>query len=118
MLSVRAERATAECEGDGGFSNAAPPIRADILARLKGQAFTANRQAKNSDAGAEREVQYRKKDAAINYLLEVGCAFVNSVDWSKSDPVFGIEFAGGGRLHTKLSCLSIPALHRVRQQIN
>jgi hypothetical protein len=82
----------------------------------KSRAFMANYRAKlNTDEA--REAFYRLKDAAINVLLEADMAFVNSVDWSQVDPIFGIQFVDGGKLHTKLSCLSSEALRNVRRQL-
>ena|ERR1017187_310598 len=87
------------------------------LVRIKNRAFTANRRAKLSD-DQNRETFYRTKHAAINYLLETGMAFVDSVDWSVADPTFGVEFVGGGKLHTRLSSLNSEALRSVRRQLN
>jgi len=91
--------------------------RREALADLRNRAFEANDQAKVA-AGPERETRYREKALAISYLLEAGCAFVNSVDWSQSDPTLGVTFIDGGRLHTKLSSLSSRALRCVRRQLN
>jgi hypothetical protein len=83
----------------------------------KYQAFTANRRAHTSQ-GQVRESFYRIKDAAINALLIAGCAFVDGVDWSESDPIIGVRFVGGGALHTKLSALDLLAFRIVRLQLN
>jgi hypothetical protein len=92
-------------------------VRWTDLVRVKNRAFTANRQAKLS-RDKDRELFYRVKDGAINCLLETGTAFVISVDWSVPDPVFGVQFVGGGQLHTRLSSLSSGAFRSVRRQLN
>jgi|ERR1019366_6878978 hypothetical protein len=100
-----------EPRNDGGS------IALNDLVRIKNRAFLANRRAKLSN-DQNRETFYRAKGAAINYLLETGMAFLDSVDWSVSDPIFGVEFVGGGKLHTRLSSLNSAALRRVRSQLN
>jgi len=100
-----------------GFNDAGNTISPSNLLQIKNRAFTANRRAKLSD-DQNRETFYRTKHAAINYLLETGMAFVNSVDWSVPDPTFGVEFVGGGKLHTVLSSLNSAALRSVRRQLN
>jgi hypothetical protein len=86
------------------------------IARIKQRAFTANQRAKASK-DQTREALYRNKDAAINELLKAGRAFVNGVDWSAPDPIIGISFRSGGRLHTKLSALDLSAFRSVRLQL-
>jgi hypothetical protein len=85
--------------------------------RLKSRAFVANSRAKVSH-GSAREDLYRIKAAAINILLAEGCAFVNDVNWAAPDPVIGVRFEGGGKLHTKLSCLDSGAFKSIRRQLN
>jgi hypothetical protein len=87
-----------------------------IIQQLKNRAFDANRQAKASD-DRTREAIYRKKDAAINALLRLDCAFVDGVDWSASDPIIGVRFVGGGALHTRMSALDLVAFRKVRAWI-
>ena len=99
------------------FSDIGNTVSRSDLIQMKNRAFSANVRAKLS-TGQTRESFYRTKDAAINYLLETGMAFVDSVDWSVSDPTFGVEFIGGGKLHTKLSSLNSAALRSVRRQLN
>jgi hypothetical protein len=98
------------------LDDVAGPIRQSTLVKVKNRAFDANRRAKLSDH-SRRDSVYREKDSAINYLLEAECAFVDSVDWSVPDPILGVTFVGGGRLHMKLSCLTSHALHSVRRQL-
>jgi hypothetical protein len=100
-----------------GFNDNTNTISRSDLIQIKNRAFSANDRAKLS-TGETRESCYRNKHAAISYLLETGMAFVDSVDWSAADPTFGVEFAGGGKLHTKLSGLSSAALRTVRRQLN
>jgi hypothetical protein len=91
-------------------------LRRETLADVKRRAFDTNGQAKQSN-GPDRDALYREKGAAISFLLEAGYAFVDSVDWSAADPTLGVTFVDGGRLHTKLSCLTSRALHSVRRQL-
>lgn len=100
-----------------GFNDNAAAISRSDLIQIKNRAFSANVRAKLS-TGETRESCYRNKHAAINYLLEAGMAFVDSVDWSVPDPTFGVEFVGGGKLHTRLSSLNSAALRSVRRQLN
>ncbi|GEM_PF-4393337 len=86
------------------------------IVHLKTRAFNANRRAKAS-CNPARAAFYRRKADAINALLVAGFAFVDVVDSSRPDPLIGIEFAGGGKLHTKLSCLDSGALRRVLKQL-
>ena len=92
-------------------------FRRSAVVEMKRRAFHANFEAKRSE-GSRREMLYRIKNSAINFLLETGYAYVDSVDWSVPDPTFSVEFVGGGRLHTKLSGLSSAALRSVRRQLN
>jgi hypothetical protein len=87
------------------------------IARLKTSAFAANQAAKAS-SGQVRAAHYRRKDAAINTLLREGYALVDEVDWSHEDPIIGVSFAEGGKLHTRASCLDSGALRSIRQQLN
>lgn len=91
-------------------------LRRETLADIKKRAFEANGQAKQS-SGPDRDALYHEKDRAINFLLEAGYAFVNSVDWWADDPILGVTFVDGGCLHTKLSCLTRRALRSVRRQL-
>ena len=91
-------------------------FRRSTLIEIKDRAFDAHREAKFSK-GSQHDALYREKASAISFLLEAGYAFVNSVDWSAPDPVFGVTFVGGGKLHTRLSCLTGGALHSVRRQL-
>jgi hypothetical protein len=100
-----------------GFNDNATTISRSDLIQIKNRAFSANVRAKLS-TGETRESCYRNKHAAISYLLAAGMAFVDSVDWSVPDPTFGVEFVGGGKLHTKLSGLSSAALRSVRRQLH
>ena len=92
------------------------PIPKHIV-RIKSRAFTANRQAKAS-TGHVRAAHYREKDAAMNALLKTEFAFINEVDWYGYDPVVSVSFAGGGRLHIKLSCLDREGLRTLRAYSN
>jgi hypothetical protein len=100
-----------------GFNDDANTISRRDLIQVKNRAFSANVLAKLS-TGEARESYYRNKHAAINYLLATRMAFVDSVDWWVPDPTFGVEFVGGGKLHTKLSGLSSEALRSVRRQLD
>lgn len=91
--------------------------REQNIARLKRRAFDANRRAKATRDQA-RDAFYRTKDAAINALIRAGWAFVDSVDWSADDPIVGITFKDGGKLHTKLSALDLVAFRNVRHQLS
>jgi len=99
-----------------GTGNITPQIPLQLLNQLKRRAFNANRQAKAATHD-QRADFYRAKHIAINLLLKNGCAFVDSVDWSEPDPCFGVTFAGGGRLHTKLSALDEMAFREVCLQL-
>ncbi len=92
------------------------PLQTRRAARLKVRAFSANHRAKASE-GQTRAAFYREKAAAINAALEAGYAFVGEIDWWAPDPVFSIEFIGGGKIHTKLSSLDSRALKSVRCQL-
>jgi hypothetical protein len=92
-------------------------VNRERVACLKQRAFLANRCAKRSE-GDQREAFYRRKHAAINYLLEVGAAFVTDVDWFAPDPIFSVEFVDGSKLHTTLSSLDSGAMRSVRRQLN
>ena len=85
--------------------------------RLKNRAFIANHRA-HKTTGETRESFYRDKAAAINYLLEIGMAFVDSADWSVPDATFSVRFVGGGALHTKLSSLNSQAIRSIRKNRN
>lgn len=89
-------------------------LPADIL-RLKTQAFNANRRAKASRSHV-RDAFYQIKNRAINALLAADFAVIDTVEWWLPDPVIGVAFAGGGKLHTKLSCLDFGALRTVLKQ--
>ena len=92
-------------------------IEGTTVVRLKNRAFTANARAKAS-GGFARSDFYRQKDRAINTCLEAGFASVLAVDWSLPDPVIGIEFTCGGKLHIKLSCLTLGAMKALRRELN
>lgn len=92
-------------------------IAEQTVVRLKNRAFTANARAKTS-TGPVRSDFYRQKDRAINACLEAGLASVLTVDWSRPDAVIGIEFACGGKLHIKLSCLTLGAMKAFRRELN
>ena len=92
-------------------------IPRSTLIKVKNRAFDANFRAKVSSE-SDRDAFYREKHSAINFLLEKGCAFVDSVDWYAPDPIFGVTFVGGGRLHVKVSVLTTWALHSVRRQLD
>jgi hypothetical protein len=99
------------------YDDGMPPARRRALTRAKAQAFKANHQAKRSE-GPRREAHYRLKQNAINFLMGAGHAFVNSVDWSRPDPVISVRFTDGGQLHTILSSLDLAAFRILRQQLN
>jgi hypothetical protein len=61
---------------------------------------------------------YRRKDAAINALLNLGWAFVDEVDWWQDDPLIDVWFVGGGWLHIPMSCVDLQAFREVRAQLN
>jgi hypothetical protein len=86
------------------------------VVRLKDRAFAANRLAK-ATTSQSRATCYRVKDAAINALLRHDSAFVDVVDLSSSEAIIGIRFAGGGKLHARVSCLDAHALDAVRRQL-
>lgn len=86
------------------------------IMQLKNRAFDANRQAHASD-DQTREALYRDKNAAISALLVADCAVVDGVDWSAPDATIGVRFVGGGKIHTKLSELSLAAFRKVRELI-
>jgi len=92
-------------------------IRPSALIQIKNRAFDANFRAKLSE-GEQREAFYRMKHAAINYLLEIGAAFVKDVNWCPRDPVLSVQFIGGGKLHAPLSSLDRGAFRSVRRQLN
>jgi len=84
---------------------------------LKSIAFTSNYAAKQAH-GLDRVAHYERKARAINKLLAMGFATVESEPiWSSDDPILGIKFAGGGQLHTKISCLDLSAFRVVRSQL-
>jgi hypothetical protein len=86
------------------------------VTELKLAAFASNRDAKNS-SGDERAIHYRRKDMAMNALLRMGAARVDETDWNRDDPVIGLRFAGGGKLHMKVSSLDLHAMRVVRFQL-
>jgi hypothetical protein len=87
------------------------------VTQLKVVAFRSNRKAKAS-TGEERAKHYRRKNAAMNALLRLGCALVDETDWRSDDPVIGLRFAGGGKLHMRISGLDSDALLMLRGQFN
>jgi hypothetical protein len=102
------------------FHTNAPPRLPHWVIRLKTLAFRANGQAKESRSDV-RAALYRQKDSAMNTLLTSGFAWVvDEIDRvpHDPDPVLGVAFAGGGRLHIKVSCLDLTAFRVVRQQLN
>lgn len=90
-------------------------IRRDVT-ELKLVAFDSNRKAKSS-SGDERAIHYRRKDTAMNALLRIGAAMVDKTDWNQDDPVIGLRFAGGGKLHMKVSNLDLHAMRVIRWQL-
>lgn len=90
-------------------------IRRDVT-KLKLVAFDANRKAKSS-SGDDRAIHYRRKDTAMNALLRMGAATVDETDWNRDDPVIGLRFAGGGKLHMKVSNLDLHAMRVIRWQL-
>ena len=86
--------------------------------QLKHQAFNSNRRAKAEFSERARAAFYRRKAAAINALLRLGCASVDEVDWRHDDPLIGVWFLGGGRLHIPMSMVDLQAFKEVRAQLN
>ena len=82
----------------------------------KARAFDANRRAKLTH-GRARAAHYREKNCVINTFLKAGLAWVIDADYRQSEALFGIEFAGGGKLHIYLTGLDSGALPIVRAQI-
>ena len=83
---------------------------------LKARAFCANRRAKRTH-GPARAAHYRVKHSVINTFLKADLAWVIEADYRQSDALFGVQFAGGGKLHINLSRLDSEALVIVRAQI-
>jgi len=74
------------------------------VCRLKNRAFAANQVAKVT-FGTSRQSCYERKSMAMNTLLKYGVAFLCTFEVSDHDALIGIEFAGGGKLHTKPASL-------------
>jgi hypothetical protein len=88
------------------------------ITQLRQQAFTSSHRAKAESIRELRVALYRRKDSAINALLKLGWAFVDEVDWGQDDPLIGISFLGGGRLHIPISRVDLLAFKELRAQLN
>jgi hypothetical protein len=87
------------------------------VSQLKRRAFATSHLAKAS-TGQARAAHYRRKDAAVNELLKLGCAFIDGVDWQHDDPLIALWFLGGGQLHIPLSRVDLQAFKKIRAQLN
>src|SRR5579864_3315177 len=114
MSNLRAEKHRSCAIGSGVMFDTYR-IRRDVT-ELKLVAFDSNRKAKSS-SGDERAIHYRRKDTAMNALLRIGAAMVDETDWNQDDPVIGLRFAGGGKLHMKVSNLDLYAMRVIRWQL-
>jgi hypothetical protein len=85
------------------------------ISALMDRAFGANRMAKNT-TGRSQEAAYRAKSAAISQLLIKDAARVNWVQLSP-EPLIGVDFELGGRLHVKPALLCPEAQSAILRQI-
>jgi hypothetical protein len=88
------------------------------IAQLKHQAFCCSHKAKTAPTRELREAFYRRKDTAINRLLNLGWAFVHRVEWWHDDALIVVRFVGRGKLHIPMSRVDASAFREVRAQLN
>lgn len=85
------------------------------ITALIDRAFAANRMAKRT-TGRSQNAAYRAKCAAVSQLLIKDAARVNSIQLTP-DPLIGVDFEQGGRLHVKPEMLGADALSAIIRQI-
>src|SRR5437773_300493 len=98
------------------FRETLKKVRRRNIEALKRKAFGANRLAKQT-SDTSQVVCYRIKNAAISQLLLTGAAAVNSCSLYPTIEI-AVDFVGGGRLHAKLSHLTVEVRRVVRQQLD
>jgi len=86
------------------------------IRKLKDRAFVANRLAKLT-SGRSRRQCYAVKHAAISALVSLGVASLSTQAHARLDPIIGIRFSSGGRLHAVSSLLAVSAREILAEHI-
>jgi hypothetical protein len=98
------------------FKETLADVRSANICRLKNHAFAANQVAKVA-IGKSRRICYRRKSETINALVRLRAASLCTVELSLEEPLIGVQFVGGGKLHTLPSNLDSEAREILAEQL-
>jgi signal transduction histidine kinase len=91
-------------------------VRYANICRLKNHAFAANQVGKAA-IGKSRRICYRLKSETINALVRLHAASLCTIELSLEEPLIGVQFVGGGKLHTLPSNLDSEAREILQEQL-
>jgi hypothetical protein len=114
---LRGERKTqAPPNGRMTFKEILAEARSANICRLKNHAFAANQVAKTA-IGKSRKICYDLKSKTINALVRLHAASLCTIELSLEEPLIGVQFVGGGKLHTLPSNLDSEAREILQEQL-